>query len=58
MNKITCLIALALAALLSGCANTPARTATPRSAHWNDGVWNSVLGYHGPANTMADAGGP
>jgi hypothetical protein len=54
MKKIT-FIALALAAVLSGCANTHA---TNKSAHWNDGVWNSVLGYHGPANTMADAGGP
>lgn len=55
MKKISCLIALALAALLSGCASPGAPGA---HARWNDGVWNSVLGYHGPANTMADAGGP
>ena len=54
MTKIT-FIALALVAALSGCASTHP---TGKSAHWNDGVWNSVLGYHGPANTMADAGGP
>ena len=54
MKKIS-FIALALAALLSGCAST---TTTHEHARWNGGVWNSVLGYHGPANTMADAGGP
>jgi hypothetical protein len=50
---------MALAAVivaLAGCTHTPADPAAPQRA-WNDGIWNSVLGYHGPANA-AVAGGP
>lgn len=48
----------ALAALLAGCAGVPPTTATASLQRWDGGVWNSVLGYHGPANAMAGAGGP
>jgi hypothetical protein len=40
---------LGLAALLAACAAPPARTA---NEPWNGGIWNSVLGYVGPANQM------
>lgn len=42
-------------ALLAACAHP----AGPQQAKepWNGGTWNSVLGYHGPANAMV-AGGP
>lgn len=48
---------MVLAAVLAGCAATdvPKRTVGER---WNGGVWNSVLGYHGPDNAMAAPAGP
>jgi hypothetical protein len=49
---------LALAAALGGCAHAPASQPPAVAQHsWNDGVWNSVLGYVGPANVVV-AGGP
>jgi hypothetical protein len=47
---------LALAALLGGCGAAPVAS-TEDGGRWNGGTWNSVLGYHGPANAMI-AGGP
>ncbi len=47
---------LGLAAALAGCAYTPA-THSADQGPWNDGIWNSVLGYHGPASAMV-VGGP
>ena len=46
---------LAVAIALGGCASAPHTVAA--DAHWNDGIWNSMLGYHGPANAVV-AGGP
>lgn len=46
---------LGLIAALAACAHAP----DEQDAHaqpWNGGVWNSVLGYHGPANAMIDGG--
>ena len=49
------LLALAcLAALLTACSSAPVRG----TAQWNEGLWNSVMGYHGPANSMGQADGP
>ena len=42
---------LALAAMLAACANAPSREARSQEP-WNGGIWNSVLGYSGPANIM------
>ena len=52
-------IALLAAALaVAGCANTPPVQHTAAAdSQWNGGVWNSVLGYHGPANAVV-TGGP
>lgn len=47
---------LALAALLGGCATAPGASMDD-GGRWNGGTWNSVLGYHGPANSII-AGGP
>ncbi len=41
---------LALAAVLSACAEAPGQEREP----WNGGVWNSVLGYVGPYNVIDD----
>lgn len=41
---------LALAALLAGCATAQGPVAQKQP--WNGGIWNSVLGYVGPANVM------
>lgn len=41
---------LGLAALLSACSHAPRLQANPEP--WNGGIWNSVLGYHGPASAM------
>ena len=52
---------LALAALLGACATGPSTSSAPKKAtqsSWNNGTWNSVLGYHGPANEMSMAYGP
>jgi hypothetical protein len=45
---------MGLAALLSACAHAPGSQASAEP--WNGGIWNSVLGYHGPANAMIDGG--
>lgn len=47
---------LDLAALLGACSSAPVHTAGAKEP-WNGGVWNSVLGYHGPHNVMVDGGG-
>lgn len=53
------LLALAaIAAVLTGCAGVPPTTTTASQERWDGGVWNSVLGYQGPANLMSGAGGP
>jgi hypothetical protein len=41
---------LGLAVVLAACSAPPTRTA--QKEPWNGGVWNSVLGYVGPANQM------
>lgn len=46
---------LACVAALAACANTPSDPSAPRA--WNGGIWNSTLGYIGPANTVV-VGGP
>lgn len=49
------LAALALAAALAGCASQPSASDTA----WNGGTWNSMLGFHGPTNSMSsEVGGP
>ena len=47
---------LGMAALLTACAQGPADPQA-NARPWNDGTWNSVLGYYGPANGMI-IGGP
>jgi hypothetical protein len=42
-----------LIALLGACAHPAGQAPEP----WNGGIWNSVLGYHGPASAMV-VGGP
>jgi hypothetical protein len=37
--------------MLAACANAPSREARAQEP-WNGGIWNSVLGYSGPANIM------
>jgi hypothetical protein len=49
------IVLLATAALLSACASAPERPAQREA--WNGGIWNSVLGYVGPANVIV-AGAP
>jgi hypothetical protein len=49
------IVLLATAALLSACASAPEAPAQRQA--WNGGIWNSVLGYVGPAN-MVIVGGP
>ena len=56
MNK-RLLAAACMALLLSACAGAPERAAST-APPWNSGVWNSVMGYHGPANAMGSADGP
>ena len=52
MKQASWIAALAaLLAALSGCATHE------DGGRWNGGTWNSVLGYHGPANSTV-AGGP
>jgi hypothetical protein len=42
---------LGLAALLAACSHGPVQPQGSTAAQdWNGGTWNSVLGYHGPAN--------
>ena len=52
-------IASACAALaaVAGCGATPPVHAGMDGGRWDGGVWNSVLGYHGPSNATI-AGGP
>ena len=55
MNRILAILGLlAVLAVLAGCASQPSASGTP----WNGGTWNSVLGYHGPSNSMSSVGGP
>lgn len=52
------LFALAcMAATLAACSGAPVHNAPVRGP-WNGGVWNSVMGYHGPDNSMGTADGP
>jgi hypothetical protein len=44
------IVIAAAAALLAACATPPGQVAQKQP--WNGGVWNSVLGYVGPANVM------
>lgn len=40
-----------LAATLAACSHAPAQSqAGAETTPWNGGIWNSVLGYHGPDN--------
>ncbi len=48
-------IALVATLALGACTTAPAPQA--QAEPWNGGIWNSVLGYHGPANATV-AGGP
>jgi hypothetical protein len=54
--RARCIALLALAALLGGCATAPGASMED-GGRWNGGTWNSVLGYHGPANATI-VGGP
>lgn len=66
--KLPLIVLVCFTALLSACSGGPMRQDTSQAASgiarganaplWNDGVWNSVMGYHGPSNTMGEAGGP
>ncbi|MDB5897162.1 MAG: hypothetical protein JWP22_737 [Ramlibacter sp.] len=49
------IVLIGLGAVLSACAYAPAPQAAAEP--WNGGIWNSVLGYHGPGNGMV-SGGP
>jgi len=49
------IVLLATAALLSACAGAPEQPVQRQA--WNGGIWNSVLGYVGPANVVV-VGGP
>lgn len=40
---------LGIVAMLAACSTTPAPHATSATV-WDGGTWNSMLGYHGPAN--------
>lgn len=51
------LVLAGLVALLSACAQVPTVSSQAPLQRWDGGVWNSVLGYHGPANATV-AGGP
>jgi hypothetical protein len=41
---------LGLAALLAACSTPPVQST--KTEPWNGGLWNSVLGYVGPNNTL------
>jgi hypothetical protein len=52
---------LSLAGTLAACAHAPAPAPQLAQASWdevawNGGIWNSVLGYVGPASSMVDGG--
>lgn len=52
MKKSNVLFAtVVVLAALAGCAS-PAVVAQADGGRWDGGVWNSVLGYHGPANVV------
>lgn len=52
MNKSHILYAaVVVLAALAGCASPPVVMQSP-DARWDGGVWNSVLGYHGPTNVL------
>ena len=55
MIRWIALLAVALAVV--GCAGTPPVHTAAADSQWNGGTWNSVLGYHGPANAVV-VGGP
>jgi hypothetical protein len=48
---------LVASASLAACASSPAPQVAAADQVWNGGIWNSMLGYHGPANG-AVSGGP
>lgn len=54
--SIRCLTVLAVVAALAGCGSAPVLH-MQAGEPWNGGIWNSVLGYHGPANATV-MGGP
>lgn len=55
---ITRWIAIFIASVsLAACASSPPTQAAAGDPVWNGGIWNSVLGYHGPANGTV-SGGP
>lgn len=55
MKKWIALACTWLALALAGCGSAPS---SPGNAGvWNGGVWNSMLGYHGPSNVVV-AGAP
>ena len=45
------------AASLTACASSPPTHVAAADPVWNGGIWNSMLGYHGPANANV-SGGP
>lgn len=50
---------LSLAGALAACAHAPAPQAAQVAGDdvaWNGGIWNSVLGYVGPASSMVEGG--
>lgn len=47
---------LGLVCTLAACAHAPGEMRADAQP-WNGGIWNSVLGYHGPANETI-VGGP
>ncbi len=48
---------LIASASLAACASSPPSQGAANEQVWNGGIWNSVLGYHGPANGTV-SGGP
>lgn len=66
--KLQLIVLACMTGLLSACSSATLRQDTPQAASgnvrgtsgsiWNGGVWNSVMGYHGPSNTMGEPGGP
>ncbi|WP_298923320.1 hypothetical protein [uncultured Ramlibacter sp.] len=64
MNKIRLAALAGAIATLTACASVPPATdtstagASPTAHVWNGGVWNSMIGYNGPSNSMDAGGGP
>ncbi len=46
-----------IAALLGACGSMNSGTSTSSRVS-SDGVWSSVMGYHGPISSMDQPGGP